>query len=125
MLIYSYMAKDLCEIKSIHQTTVRKTIARIQKIDGLDRTAEIFKLMGDMTKLKITCALSLEEMCVCDISHVLNISQSATSHQLRILRGAKLVKYRKEGRIAYYSLSDSHVKNLLSSTIKHAQHRKE
>ncbi|MFA5930684.1 MAG: metalloregulator ArsR/SmtB family transcription factor [archaeon] len=119
------MAKDLCEVKCIHQTAVRKTVSRMEKIDGLDRVVEIFKLMGDMTRLKITYALSLEELCVCDISHVLNISQSATSHQLRILRGAKLVKYRKEGRIAYYSLSDSHVKNLLSSTIKHAQHWKE
>ena len=75
--------------------------------------AETFKILGDPTRIKIAFALSLEELCVCDIANLFGVSQSAVSHSLRTLRQLKLVKFRKEGKIAYYSLDDEHISDLL------------
>jgi len=81
--------------------------------------AETFKAMGDPSRTKIIYALSLEELCVGDIAALLEISPSAVSHQLRILRNLKLVKFRREGQITYYSLDDDHIKNLFEEGLKH------
>lgn len=81
--------------------------------------AELFKTMGDPTRIKILYALKEKELCVCDLSQLLQMSSSAISHQLRILRNNKLVKYRKEGRSVYYSLDDDHVMCLFGQGLEH------
>ena len=81
--------------------------------------AEFFKVFADSTRIKILYALLKAEMCVCDISEILNVSQSAVSHQLRLLKQMKLVKYRREGKSIFYSLSDEHIENILSKGMEH------
>ncbi|MBF0120711.1 MAG: winged helix-turn-helix transcriptional regulator [Desulfobacterales bacterium] len=83
--------------------------------------AEIFKILGEPTRVKILHALSKEELCVCDIASLLNSKQSAISHQLRLLRAAKIVKFRKEGKMVYYSLDDEHIANLFDEGIRHVE----
>jgi len=81
--------------------------------------AELFKVFGDSTRIRILWALDEAEMCVCDISVLLNMTQSAISHQLRVLKQAKLVKNRKEGKVVYYSLDDEHVKQIFDQGLTH------
>lgn len=81
--------------------------------------AELFKALGDYTRVRILYALSLGELCVCALAEVLDMSQSAISHQLRLLRAAKLVRYRKEGKNVFYALDDDHVRNLVSQGLDH------
>lgn len=81
--------------------------------------AELFKALGDYTRVRILYALSINELCVCALAEVLDMSQSAISHQLRLLRAAKLVRYRKEGKNVFYALDDDHVRNLVTQGLKH------
>lgn len=81
--------------------------------------AELFKALGDYTRVRILYALSINELCVCALAEVLDMSQSAISHQLRLLRAAKLVRYRKEGKNVYYALDDDHVRNLVTQGLDH------
>ncbi|BCS87689.1 ArsR/SmtB family transcription factor [Pseudodesulfovibrio sediminis] len=83
--------------------------------------AELFKALGDYTRVRILYALSIGELCVCALADVLEMSQSAISHQLRLLRAAKLVRYRKEGKNVYYALDDDHVRNLVSQGLDHVR----
>lgn len=86
------------------------------------RLSEVFKVLGDPTRIKIIYALSKYEMCVCDIADALGMSQSAISHQLRLMRNLKLVKYRKEGKSAIYSLDDDHILQLFNQGLEHVNH---
>jgi len=86
--------------------------------------SDFFKVFGDSTRIKILHALLQSELCVCEISSLLNVSQSAVSHQLRVLRQNKIVKFRKIGKTVYYSLDDSHVATVLSQGIEHVSHNK-
>lgn len=86
------------------------------------RLAEIFKVLGDPTRIRLLALLTKQEMCVTDIATSLNMGQSAISHQLRVLRGARLVKFRKEGKEAWYSLDDEHVVKLMSQGLEHVSH---
>ena len=81
--------------------------------------AELFKVFGDSTRIKIIWALFESEMCVCDIAYLLNMTQSAISHQLRVLKAARLVRYRREGKTIYYSLDDSHVQQIFEMGMEH------
>lgn len=83
-----------------------------------------FKVFGDETRIKILYVLSKTEMCVCDIADLLNMTQSAISHQLRVLRNARLVKYKREGKAVYYSLDDEHVENIFAQGLEHITHSK-
>jgi len=83
--------------------------------------SETFKAMSDPTRVKIITALLECELCVCDLAVLLNLTSSAVSHQLRLLRSQRLVKYRKEGKIAFYSLDDRHLNNLIAEGIRHVQ----
>lgn len=87
--------------------------------DSLCNLANLYKIFGDKTRIKILCVLLNTELCVCDISEFIGMSVSAVSHQLRILKQAKLVKYRREGKSIIYSLSDDHVKKILHNGIDH------
>jgi len=112
--------KDVCEVHYVDEKKVEKVkAAMISENTGL-ALAEIFKILGNTTRVKILHALSREDLCVCDIAALLNVSVSAVSHHLRLLRDLRLVKYRKEGRIVYYSLDDGHVKDLLEVGVEHA-----
>jgi ArsR family transcriptional regulator len=81
--------------------------------------AELFKVFGDTTRIKILYALFASEMCVCDIASLINMTQSAVSHQLRVLKQARLVKYRKDGKVVYYSLDDEHIKHIFDQGLMH------
>lgn len=81
--------------------------------------AETFAALSDPTRVRIIFALSEQELCVLDLARLLGLTGSAVSHQLRLLRGQRLVRYRKEGKIAYYSLDDDHIRNLLEECVKH------
>ena len=83
--------------------------------------ADLYKVFGDMTRIRILYALSCSELCVYDIATVLGMSQSAISHQLRVLKQAKLVKYRREGKIVFYSIADSHIHTILNQGLEHVQ----
>lgn len=92
------------------------------KTEELQNLAAIFKALGDPTRLRILHCLKNQEMCVYHISEVLDMSQSAISHQLRVLRNLRIVKYRKEGKMVYYSLDDDHIFTILDQGINHIKH---
>lgn len=83
--------------------------------------ADLFKIFSDSTRIKILCILFESEMCVYDLSSILNMSQSAVSHQLRLLKQSKLVKHRREGKIIFYSLSDDHIRKIIDNGLEHIQ----
>lgn len=112
-----------CDVTVIHEDVVAQVRAAMPREEELFNLAEFFKVFGDTTRIRILFALFQEEMCVCDIAHLLNMSQSAISHQLRVLKQAKLVKFHKEGRVVYYSLDDDHVKAIFDQGYQHIQER--
>lgn len=109
---------ELCDCVHVHHHIQKKVIP---KEEHLYRLAELFKVFGDPTRIRILYALSAGELCVCDIATVLNMSQSAISHQLRVLKQIHLVKFRREGKTVYYSLADSHVETILNQGLEHVQ----
>lgn len=116
------MTENLCcENNLIHEEVVSKVAAEIADEDLLFDVAELFKIFGDSSRIKILSALLQDELCVCDIGSLLNMTKSAVSHQLRILRQAKLVKNRRSGKEIYYSLDDDHVAKILHLALEHAQ----
>lgn len=117
------MAKnnEVCEIIYVNEKKVKKVQKEMLSEEDTETISEIFKVLGDLTRLKILYALSKEELCVCDLSSLLGITISAISHQLRILRNLKLVKSKRQGKIVYYSLADDHVLSLLHVGVKHAE----
>lgn len=110
---------EQCEENTIHDNIITNVRAKLPKEETLYDLAELFKVFGDSTRIKILCSLFEAEMCVCDISTTLNMSQSAVSHQLRVLKNAKLVKFRREGKVVYYSLDDDHVKHIFNEGLNH------
>ena len=99
---------DACEVEFVDERKVKR-VKRVMKPDQAVATlAETFKLLGDPTRIKIAFALSREELCVCDLANLLGVSQSAVSHSLRALKQMRLVRFRKENKIAYYTLDDEH-----------------
>lgn len=103
----------------IHQDIIDKVKAELPADEILYDIAELFKVFGDSTRIKIICALFEKELCVGDLSAVLNVSQSAISHQLRTLKQARLVKFRRDGKVIYYSLDDDHIKNIFDAGYQH------
>lgn len=105
--------------------TNEKEIYEISSLDDekITRLSEIFKALSDPTRLNIIYALSQDSLCVCDIAQVLDMTQSAISHHLRILRNLKLVKFRKEGKMVIYSLDDDHVLELFRQGLDHVNHQ--
>ncbi|HOM02565.1 MAG TPA: metalloregulator ArsR/SmtB family transcription factor [Acetivibrio sp.] len=111
--------RDSCECNVIHEDIVSKVKKNMPKEEHLYDLAELFKVFGDTTRIKILYALFASEMCVCDIATLINMTQSAVSHQLRVLKQARLVKYRKEGKVVYYSLDDDHIKQIFDQGYMH------
>lgn len=110
---------EKCECQSVHQAVVEQVKKNMPGEEVLYNLAELFGVFGDTTRVKILYALFSAEMCVCDIAALLSMTPSAISHQLRILKAARLVKYRREGKSAYYSLDDDHIKNMFAQGMEH------
>ncbi|WP_300258920.1 ArsR/SmtB family transcription factor [Clostridium sp.] len=110
---------ESCNCSYIHEDILNRVKEHLPKEEVLYELAEIFKVFGDSTRIKILCALFEGEMCVCDMSELLGVSQSAVSHQLRVLKQARLVKFRREGKTVYYSLADDHVKHIFNEGLDH------
>jgi len=112
---------DTCDVVTIDPERVRRVQAKLTDPETTERLADTFAALADPTRLRIIEALSLEEMCVCDVSAALGLSQSATSHQLRILRNLRLVKHRRAGRLVFYSLDDAHIGRLFAQGLEHVR----
>ena len=110
---------EVCECSTVHEDIVSKVNETMPDEDILYDLAELFKIFGDSTRIKILYVLFESEMCVCDIADLLGMTQSAISHQLRALKQSKLVKYRREGKTVFYSLSDGHVRTILDQGMEH------
>lgn len=110
---------ECCEEHCVHKNLVDKVLAELPDEDALYDLAELFKVFGDSTRVRILVALFEAELCVCDISESLGMTQSAVSHQLQILRTNKLVKSRREGKQIYYSLADEHVVTIIAQGLSH------
>lgn len=108
-----------CNCTIIHEDVIAEVKDKIPKEETLYDLAEFFKVFGDSTRIKIICVLFESEMCVCDLSALLGVSQSAISHQLRTLKAARLVRYRREGKVVYYSLDDEHIKHIFDEGLSH------
>lgn len=108
-----------CDCEVIHGDLVAAVRDRMPDESELYDLADFFKIFGDSTRAKIMWALEESELCVCDVAVLLNMTKSAISHQLRVLKQSNLVKYRKEGKIVYYSLADDHVKAILEKGLEH------
>jgi DNA-binding transcriptional ArsR family regulator len=116
------LREDTCQVTFVDEERILRVKSKMSPIEALFDLAETFKVLGDSTRVRILHALSIEELCVCDIASLLGMTQSAVSHQLRLLRAGKLVRYRKEGKMVYYSLDDDHVLRLLSEGLGHLAH---
>lgn len=110
---------ESCSCTIIHEDTVSKVRETMPAEETLYDLAELFKVFGDTTRIKILCALLQSEMCVCDMAALLGMNQSAISHQLRILKQTRLVKFRKDGKVVYYSLDDDHIKQIFDQGLVH------
>ncbi len=113
--------EEVCEVTYIDRRKVSSVRKKMKSEDAMQGIAETFRVLGDPTRTKIIFALSQEELCVCDIAALLGATKSAVSHQLRILRNMRLVKYRKEGKMVFYSLDDEHINNLFNECLRHVE----
>ena len=113
------MDNEKCEDLFVHEDTVKKVINDMPEEEKLYDLAELFKIFGDSTRIKILYALFEAELCVCDIAQLLKVSQTAVSHQLRVLKTNKLVKSRKDGKNVFYSLADDHVYSIINQGMDH------
>jgi ArsR family transcriptional regulator len=113
----------VCHVNLVNEEKVAAVREEMLDEDSFTSLSDTFKAFGDRTRVKILYALSRNELCVCDLSCVLGMTVSAISHQLRVLRNMNLVKYRKEGKIAYYSLCDDHVVGLMDLAMTHLTER--
>ncbi len=111
--------KDICSITAANFEKVKAVQHQLPDAETIQALAETFKALSDPTRIQIIMALAIEEMCVCDLATLINLSVSAVSHQLRLLRNLKLVKYRREGKMAYYSLDDDHIEMLIQQAQEH------
>ncbi len=108
-----------CDCGVIHEETVDHVKAHIISEDERQHMAKLFKIFSDNTRISILSALNCEQMCVCDLAVLLDMTKSAISHQLKVLRDNNLVKFEKKGKHAYYSLADDHVKKILDVALEH------
>ncbi|HON10475.1 MAG TPA: metalloregulator ArsR/SmtB family transcription factor [Chitinispirillaceae bacterium] len=110
---------NLCDSKIIHQDIVSKVKKELPPSEDILDAADFFSVLGDSTRMGILYVLSKSEMCGCDISALLSMTQSAVSHQLRVLKQARLVSYRREGKIVYFRLADKHVESIMKLGMEH------
>ena len=111
----------MIEINNTNDTELKRIMDKIPNDDFIINMAELFKVFGDSTRIRILYVLFEAEVCVCDLAQVLNMTQSAISHQLRILKNSKLVKCRREGKSVFYSLADDHVRTIIAQGRDHIE----
>ncbi len=116
---------DVCEVSVIHEDVLVRVRAKMPDETPVYEVSELFKVFGDSTRARIICALNVEEMCVCDLAALLGMSQSAISHQLRLLKVSRIVKSRKQGRVVYYSLDDAHIGQIFAMAFDHVMEEME
>ena len=116
---------EICEVSVIHEDVLTRVKAKMPDEEPVYEVSELFKVFGDSTRARIICALNIEEMCVCDLAALLSMSQSAISHQLRLLKVSRIVKSRKEGRVVYYSLDDVHIGQIFAMAFDHVMEEME
>ena len=119
------MSSYTCDALLVHQDTIKEVQKDILKPGDIDKISKLFKAISDPTRIKILFALKSHELCVCDISVILNMSQSAISHQLKILKDEDLVRSRKDGKTRFYRLADLHVHTLFTQAIEHIHEDKD
>ena len=112
---------DCCQETQTHPSRLETVKKLLPADEVLYDLAELFKIFGDSTRIKLLYALYESELCVCDLADVLGLTQSAVSHQLRLLKSSKLVKFRREGKTVFYSLADDHVVRILSQGMEHLE----
>ena len=112
-----------CDCNIIHEDIVNKVLEKIPKDITFSQLAKLFKLIGDTTRCKILFALDQDEMCVCDLANVLNMTKSSVSHQLATLRESGIVKCRRSGKEVYYTLDDDHIVKLFEIGLEHINHK--
>lgn len=115
--------KYVCDCNIVHKEIVDNAKTKMPDDNDVYDLSDFFKMLADSTRLKILCALAEAEICVCDLASLLNMTQSAISHQLRLLRASRLVKYRRDGKISYYSLNDEHVETIISMGMVHIKEK--
>jgi ArsR family transcriptional regulator len=113
----------VCDCEVIHADIVNEVNKRMPHEEDIYDLSDFFKVLGDSTRMRIIWALDESEMCVCDIAVLLNMTKSAISHQLRALRNANLVKFRKEGKTVFYSLKDKHIKDIYEIGMEHIKEK--
>ena len=122
VFIYCHMPDpDLCEVQLVDETAVQAALAEQAADQEITYLADTFQVLANPTRLRVVEALSQRELCVCDLAAIAGVSQSAVSHHLRQLRQLRIVRYRKEGRMAYYRLDDAHVATLMRTGIDHVR----
>lgn len=109
----------VCGEKCPHYQKINKVKLEEPNNEEIENLSNMFKLFADNTRLRIICSILNTELCVCDLCELLDLNQSTVSHQLQILRNAKLVKYRREGKQIYYSLQDEHIEQIISTSLAH------
>lgn len=112
---------DVCEVACVHPEAVARVRAVQPDASCVEDATTLLKVVADPTRFRILSALNVSELCVCDLAAVVGISESAVSHQLRLLRAHRLVTFRKEGRIAYYRLLDQHITSLIGGAVDHVR----
>ena len=115
----SAKSAPVCEYLHVHEEAVDRVLSLLPPEERLYDLAETFRVFGDTTRIRILYVLFESELCVCDIAKLLGLTQSAVSHQLRILKDAKLVRFRREGKTVFYSLDDDHVRSVLELGMEH------
>lgn len=113
------MEVECCEVACVHDDAVKKVRGKMPQEATLKELADFYKVFGEVTRVKILYVLLESEMCVCDLAEVLGMTQSAISHQLRVLKQMKLVANRREGKTVYYSLADGHIQTIISQGMEH------
>lgn len=111
----------ICDCDILHEDIVKEAKQHMQDEEVLLNIADFYKALSDSTRIKIIDLLDNQELCVCDISYILNMTKSAVSHQLKYLREMKLIKCRKEGKVVWYSLADEHVKTVFDISLEHVK----
>lgn len=112
---------ECCESTQVHEDILKMVMEQMPSEEELYDLAELFKVFGDSTRIRILYALFEAEICVCDLAAALSMTQSAISHQLKILKQAKLVKFRREGKSVLYSLADDHVETIIAQGVEHIE----
>lgn len=115
---------EMCDCNVIHENVVEDVKSKMLDNEFISEISIFFKILGDNTRVKILFALDHNEMCVCDIANVLNMTKSSISHQLSYLKDLNIVKSRKSGKEVYYSLDDEHVKEVFEVAISHIEHKR-